>query len=248
MPGGIRQVSEFFLDELHYGPDGLGVEQRVVTRKSLSQAHNRTTKTSSAGCGSVFPKRLTGRHVSGLDAMRSAEEHRRVVAGLIRPRPPALAHAAGRHASGWCSPRTWWRRQSLPGFDNSWAMDGYAVVAEDIAGASAEQPVLLPVAGGTSPRRPYRICWTLKPGTAHRIMTGAPVPSGATAVVPVEATDFGATDTVSIRATAKTGQHIRRAGEWTSPRAPPCCGPGRSSQRLLRRPRRGTGIPGELPL
>ena len=53
---------------------------------------------------------------------------------------------------------------------------------------------------------------TLKPGTAHRIMTGAPVPSGATAVVPVEATD-GSTDTVAIRATAKAGQHIRRAGE-----------------------------------
>jgi molybdopterin molybdotransferase len=53
---------------------------------------------------------------------------------------------------------------------------------------------------------------TLKPGTAHRIMTGAPVPSGATAVIPVEATD-GGTDTVMIRATAKAGQHIRRAGE-----------------------------------
>jgi molybdopterin molybdotransferase len=43
-------------------------------------------------------------------------------------------------------------------------------------------------------------------------MTGAPVPAGATAVVPVEATD-GATDTVSIRTSAKQGQHIRRAGE-----------------------------------
>jgi molybdopterin molybdotransferase len=43
-------------------------------------------------------------------------------------------------------------------------------------------------------------------------MTGAPVPSGATAVIPVEATD-GGTDTVTIRATAKAGQHIRRAGE-----------------------------------
>jgi molybdopterin molybdotransferase len=98
---------------------------------------------------------------------------------------------------------------SLPGFDNS-AMDGYAVVADDIAGATADDPVLLPVAedipaGRTDPQ-------SLKTGTTHRIMTGAPLPSGATAVVPVEATD-GATDTVAIRATAKVGQHIRHAGE-----------------------------------
>ena len=98
---------------------------------------------------------------------------------------------------------------SLPGFDNS-AMDGYAVVADDVADASTEHPVQLPVAEDIPAGRTDAL--TLKPGTAHRIMTGAPVPSGATAVVPVEATD-GATDTVSIRATAKVGQHIRRAGE-----------------------------------
>ncbi len=98
---------------------------------------------------------------------------------------------------------------SLPGFDNS-AMDGYAVVADDVAAATPEQPVLLPVAEDIPAGRTDPL--TLKPGTAHRIMTGAPLPAGATAVVPVEATD-GATDTVSIRATAKAGQHIRRAGE-----------------------------------
>ena len=70
--------------------------------------------------------------------------------------------------------------------------------------------MLLPVAEDIPAGRTDPL--TLKPGTAHRIMTGAPVPSGATAVVPVEATD-GATDTVTIRATAKAGQHIRRAGE-----------------------------------
>jgi molybdopterin molybdotransferase len=46
----------------------------------------------------------------------------------------------------------------------------------------------------------------------HRIMTGAPVPSGATAVVPVEATD-GRTDVVSIKTSVVEGNHIRRAGE-----------------------------------
>src|SRR5206468_4357361 len=96
-----------------------------------------------------------------------------------------------------------------PGFDNS-AMDGYAVVADDIAATTSEQPVSLPVAEDIPAGRTDAL--TLKSGTAHRIMTGAPVPAGATAVVPVEATD-GGTDTVSIRASAKPGQHIRRAGE-----------------------------------
>ncbi len=139
--------------------------------------------------------------------MRSVEEHRRVVAGLITPRPAvsvSLADTLGLVlADDVVAPL------SLPGFDNS-AMDGYAVVADDVAAATPENPVLLPVAEDIPAGRTDAL--TLKPGTAHRIMTGAPVPTGATAVVPVEATD-GATDTVAIRSTAKTGQHIRRAGE-----------------------------------
>ena len=53
---------------------------------------------------------------------------------------------------------------------------------------------------------------TLVPGTAHRIMTGAMLPAGATAVVPVEATD-AATDVVSIFSSSAEGRHMRRAGE-----------------------------------
>jgi molybdopterin molybdotransferase len=139
--------------------------------------------------------------------MRSVEEHRRVVAGLITRSAPVtlpLADTLGLVlADDIVAPL------SLPGFDNS-AMDGYAVVAGDIDAATAEQPVSLPVAEDIPAGRTDPL--TLKPGTAHRIMTGAPVPTGATAVVPVEATD-GATDTVSIRVSAKAGQHIRRAGE-----------------------------------
>jgi molybdopterin molybdotransferase len=139
--------------------------------------------------------------------MRSVEEHRRVVAGLITRRATVtlpLADTLGLVlADDIVAPL------SLPGFDNS-AMDGYAVVTDDIAAATAEQPVLLPVAEDIPAGRTDPL--TLKPGTAHRIMTGAPVPTGATAVVPVEATD-GATDTVSIRVSAKAGQHIRHAGE-----------------------------------
>jgi molybdopterin molybdotransferase len=139
--------------------------------------------------------------------MRTVEEHRRVVAGLITRRPPItlpLAETLGLVlADDVVAPL------SLPGFDNS-AMDGYAVMADDIAAATPEQPVLLPVAEDIPAGRTDPL--TLKPGTAHRIMTGAPLPAYATAVVPVEATD-GATDTVSIRANAPAGQHIRRAGE-----------------------------------
>ncbi len=139
--------------------------------------------------------------------MRSVDEHQRVVADLITARPPVAVALAD--ALGLVLAEDVVAALSLPGFDNS-AMDGYAVVADDVADASTEHPVQLPVAEDIPAGRTDAL--TLKPGTAHRIMTGAPVPSGATAVVPVEATD-GATDTVSIRATAKVGQHIRRAGE-----------------------------------
>ncbi len=139
--------------------------------------------------------------------MRSVEDHQEVVAGLITRREPMtlpLADTLGLVlADDVVAPL------SLPGFDNS-AMDGYAVVADDIATATSEQPVLLPVAEDIPAGRTDPL--TLKPGTAHRIMTGAPLPTGATAVIPVEATD-GATDTVAIRSSAKPNQHIRRAGE-----------------------------------
>lgn len=102
---------------------------------------------------------------------------------------------------------------ALPVFDNS-AMDGYAVRAEDVAGATPERPVVLPVAEDIPAGRTDAL--TLQPGTAHRIMTGAPLPAGATAVVPVEDTD-GGMDTVAIRSPREAGKHIRRAGEDVAP-------------------------------
>ncbi|MDX6211441.1 MAG: molybdopterin molybdotransferase, partial [Frankiales bacterium] len=76
----------------------------------------------------------------------------------------------------------------LPGFDNS-AMDGYAVRASDLASASEAAPVVLPVVGDVAAGS--RGTFTVQPGLCVRIMTGAPVPSGADAVVPVEWTDAG---------------------------------------------------------
>ncbi|MGB3331476.1 MAG: molybdopterin molybdenumtransferase MoeA, partial [Mycobacterium sp.] len=138
--------------------------------------------------------------------MRSVEEHQRAVADLIRPRPPvtvALADAEGLVlAADVIAPI------SLPVFDNS-GMDGYAVLADDIAMATPETPVRLPVTEDIPAGRTD--IPTLTPGTAHRIMTGAPIPYGADGVIPVEATD-GGTDAVQISAATDRGRHIRRAG------------------------------------
>jgi molybdopterin molybdotransferase len=98
---------------------------------------------------------------------------------------------------------------ALPQFDNS-AMDGYAVRAEDVAAATADQPVELPVvadiAAGES------MVEAIGPGHAARIMTGAPVPKGADAIVPVEQTD-GGTARVKISSAVPVGKHVRHAGE-----------------------------------
>ncbi len=98
---------------------------------------------------------------------------------------------------------------SLPGFDNS-AMDGYAVQAGDLAGASDENPIRLPVVGEFRAGRSEPIVVT--PGTCVRIMTGAPMPRGADSVVPVEWTDGG---TVNVRITQQPplGASVRLAGE-----------------------------------
>ena len=100
-------------------------------------------------------------------------------------------------------------RSPLPSFDNS-SMDGYAVQAADVVAATAAAPVFLPVAsqipaGDTSPH-------VLRVGTCARIMTGAPLPAGADAVVPVEWTD-GGRDRVAISQPAAPGHAIRRRGD-----------------------------------
>ena len=97
----------------------------------------------------------------------------------------------------------------LPPFDNS-AMDGYAVRASDVAAAAVGSSVVLPVAGHV-PAGDTRTL-TLAPGTGARIMTGALLPAGADAVVPVEWTD-GGTERVAISQPAPVGHAIRRRGD-----------------------------------
>ena len=97
----------------------------------------------------------------------------------------------------------------MPRFDNS-SMDGYAVRAAELAGAAEGNPVRLPVRGDiqAGEGRPP----TLEPGTTLRIMTGAPIPDGADAVLQVEWTD-GGTEWVTAERAPVEGQHIRRSGE-----------------------------------
>jgi molybdopterin molybdotransferase len=97
----------------------------------------------------------------------------------------------------------------LPGFDNS-AMDGYAVRAVDTRGASSEDPAVLPVVGDVAAGAKSRS--GMGPGLAMRIMTGAPMPAGADAVIALEETDRGVAR-VAINRAVLSGEHVRRAGE-----------------------------------
>ena len=99
--------------------------------------------------------------------------------------------------------------RNIPPRDNS-AMDGYALKSEETTGAGAESPVILNVIedipAGYTPQK------TVGSGEAARIMTGAPVPEGADAVVMVEETESNNSG-VRIYAQAAGGQNIRYAGE-----------------------------------
>ena len=98
---------------------------------------------------------------------------------------------------------------ALPPWDNA-SMDGYAVRAADVRGASAQAPATLPVSGTIAAGGDASVA--LAPGTAVRIMTGAPVPPGADSVVRVEDTDGGA-ERVRITADRDAGRNIRPRGE-----------------------------------
>ncbi|MGZ5400761.1 MAG: molybdopterin molybdotransferase MoeA, partial [Nocardioides sp.] len=100
----------------------------------------------------------------------------------------------------------------LPSFDNS-AMDGYAVHHADVASASEDTPVHLPVIGEIGAGQAKLLA--LSPGTAAKIMTGAPVPAGADCVVPYEWTDRGIAQ-VQISRPGDVGAHVRRVGEDVS--------------------------------
>lgn len=155
------------------------------------------------------------------DELLSVDTYREyVIRALPRPEPMEIGTA---DALGLVLADDVSAPEPLPAFANS-AMDGFAVRAVDVASASDHESVELRVigevvAGATADQ-------SVGPGEAMRIMTGAPVPAGADAIVPVEVTS-GAGARVSVHRASERGQHVRPVGQDVSP-----------GQRLLARGRR----------
>ncbi|MGD1220050.1 MULTISPECIES: molybdotransferase-like divisome protein Glp [Streptomyces] len=123
---------------------------------------------------------------TGQDHLWSVTEHLEDILTTVRPLEPIELQLLD--AQGCVLVEDVTVPVSLPPFDNS-SMDGYAVRVADVAGASEEYPAVLTVVGDVAAgqaEQPH-----VGPGQAARIMTGAPLPPGAEAVVPVEWTDGG---------------------------------------------------------
>lgn len=136
--------------------------------------------------------------------MVSFEDARRIILENINPLGSERIHlleAAGRILAEDVS-APW----DMPLWDNS-AMDGYAVRADDCAAIPCRLKVT-----GFIPAGALAEGMTVEPGCAIRIMTGAPVPAGCDAVVPVEETDNGQ-EQVTLQEKITVGQHIRFRGE-----------------------------------
>lgn len=178
--------------------------------------------------------------------MLKVDDARRLVLEPLRPlgtETVSLAAAAGRFLAAPVR-----ALDAAPPFDAS-EMDGYAVRAADVAAASEARPVVLPVEAGlfagTAPARP------LAPGRAVRIMTGAPVPAGADAIIPREWTRERAAEVEVLRPAAAPGTFIRwRASDYDAgeevlrpgTRLGPAmvglaCSAGAASLTVFRRPR-----------
>ncbi|MBB0245640.1 molybdopterin molybdenumtransferase MoeA [Streptomyces alkaliphilus] len=155
--------------------------------------------------------------------IRSVDEHLAEIVATVRPLDPIELPLSDAYGCVLTEDVT--VPVALPSFDNS-SMDGYAVRVADLEGADERYPAVLEVigdapAGGDTPAP------TVGPGRAVRIMTGAPLPPGAEAVVPVEWTDGGTGGgpaesmaghgpviggEVRVHRPVSPGQHVRRRG------------------------------------
>lgn len=145
--------------------------------------------------------------------MISVREAHNIIRGVI---PPSRATTLkSRQASGRVLAQDVRAPFPLPRFDNS-SMDGFAVRWEDTGRAEGDHPVILTQVG-TVPagnRAPVDV----EPGECAQVMTGAPIPRGADAVVMVEYTSgFSESDHVEIRTPVKKGENIRFKGEEIQP-------------------------------
>ncbi len=136
--------------------------------------------------------------------MRSVTSAAREILRNIKPLPPvhlpllkSLGHVLATDVTA---------PEPLPFFTNS-AMDGYAVASEDIFSLPRMLKVAEDIPAGKFPKEKIRS------GTCARIMTGAPLPQGADAVVPLEQTDIPAEGVVRILSAVRKGQYVRLKGE-----------------------------------
>lgn len=143
-----------------------------------------------------------------------AEAKALVAEGLPAPR---LARLSLARAAGHVLARDLVARESLPAFANS-AMDGYAVRAADVAGATPERPRTLPLAGEIAAGAAPGAAWPA--GSVLRIMTGAPVPDGCDGVIPVERTEEADGAVRFLADLGATGPNLRPAGEDVTAGAP----------------------------
>lgn len=134
--------------------------------------------------------------------MRPLEQAQRDVLAAIDQLPAGRIELA--NAAGLALAEAVVARHDLPPFANS-AMDGYAVIASDVAEPPVVLDVLEDVAAGSVPTQ------VVVPGSAIKIMTGAPMPAGADTVVPVEDTEPGETS-VRILVAWPHGASVRPAG------------------------------------
>jgi molybdopterin molybdotransferase len=116
-----------------------------------------------------------------------------------------LSAAAGRVLAGAIASGV-----DVPGFDRA-TMDGYAVVAESTDGATSYNSLPLAVIGSALPGRPFQ--GSVRCGQAVRIMTGAPMPANADAVLPAEWADVSAECEVRALAAVSPGKHVGARGE-----------------------------------
>lgn len=132
--------------------------------------------------------------ISPEEAWQKIVPHLQPLAVADRPRKAAAGFVLGRDLSA---------RVDVPGLDVS-AMDGYALLPVD--GAQRDFEVVATITAGDPPGA------RLDSGKATRIMTGAPIPSGADRVVPIEDTDRGG-ERVVVEELPESGAHIRRRAE-----------------------------------
>jgi molybdopterin molybdotransferase len=148
-----------------------------------------------------------------LPDMLSYEQALAIIKANIEPLTPMDVRPGD--ARGWVSASSLSCDSAVPPFDNS-AMDGFALQSQDTVGAGEASPAKLQVTGTVLAGEAYTASATAM--SAHEIMTGAPVPAGYDAVIPVERVSIernneGKPIAIEISESVTAGRNLRKAGE-----------------------------------